>query len=195
MVKWISDSASTLSPLEISILCTLPTKKRMLCSVMSMTPRSELRAERERKVGWKGHMEGPATTASGVSAKRAWAAPTSHNPTLPTTPFRTHNTWSALGKFRLDQFPATARASWGGGGRVQVRGVGLVVAVPGVWGPQVKKSRLQPIRAVGEGRQPMVAVGGHHQQNLPPVKVNGVPSRRHRIPQGRPRLHRHLVVL
>ena len=75
MAKWISDSQSTLSPLQISMWCTLPTKKSVHCSATSMTARSELGAERERKVGWKGQVGGPAGTALGASAKRAWAAP------------------------------------------------------------------------------------------------------------------------
>ena len=74
-------------------------------------------------------------------------------------------------------------------------GVGLVVFVCAVWGPQVKKSPLQPILGVGEGRQAMVAAGGHHQQHVPPLQLNGVPTRLPRLPQGRPRVHRHLVVL
>ena len=76
-----------------------------------------------------------------------------------------------------------------------MRGVGLVVAVPGVGGPQVKKSPLQPTLGVGEGRHPMVAGGGHHQQHVPTLQLNGVASYLPRIPQGRTRLHRHLVVL
>ena len=76
-----------------------------------------------------------------------------------------------------------------------MRGVGLVVAVPGVGGPQVKKSPLQPILGVGGGGQPMVAAGGHHQQQVPPLQLNGVPARLPRLPQGRPLLHRQLVVL
>ena len=74
-------------------------------------------------------------------------------------------------------------------------GVGLVVAVPGVRGPQVKKSPPQAILGGGEGRQPMVAAGGHHQQHAPPLQLNGVLARLPRLPQGRHRLHRHLVVL
>ena len=93
MAKWICESASTLSPLQISAFCTLPTKKRVLCSAISMTTRSELGAERTRKAGWKGQVGGPAGTASGASAKKAWAPHPSHNPTLPSAPFPTHNTW------------------------------------------------------------------------------------------------------
>ena len=74
-------------------------------------------------------------------------------------------------------------------------GVGLVVFVSGVGGPQVKKSPLQPILGVGVGRPSMMAAGGHHQQHVPPMQLNGVPTRLPRLPQGRPRLHRHLVVL
>ena len=51
MAKWISDSAWTLSPLQISMWCIVPTTKRILCSAISMTARSELGAEWERKVG------------------------------------------------------------------------------------------------------------------------------------------------
>ena len=51
-------SALTLSPLQISIWCTFPTKKRTLCSAISMTARLELGAERERKVEWKGQVGG-----------------------------------------------------------------------------------------------------------------------------------------
>ena len=53
-------------------------------------------------MGWKGQVGGAAGTASGASAKRAWAAPPSHNPTLQTTPFPTNNTWSTLGQFQLE---------------------------------------------------------------------------------------------
>ena len=59
----------------------------------------------------------------------------------------------------------------------------------------MNKSPLQPILGVGEGREPMVAASGHHQQHVPPLQLNGVPARLPRLPHGRPRLHRHLVVL
>ena len=68
--------------------------------------------------GEEGGVEGaggePAGTDSRGSAKRAWAASPSHNPTLPTAPFPTHNTWSTLVKSQLDKSPATSRASLGG---------------------------------------------------------------------------------
>ena len=64
---------------------------------------------------------------------------------------------------------------------------------PGVHG--LKKSPVQPILGVGEGGQPMVAAGGRHQQHVPPLQLNGVPARFPRLPQGRTRLHHHLVVL
>ena len=117
MAKWISDSASTLSPLQTSSWCTLPTKNSMHCSPTSMTAKSEAGADREMKVGWKGQVGGPARTVwgGGGLAKRAWAASPSHNPTLPTAPFPTHNTWSTLGQYQLDKSPATSRASLGGG--------------------------------------------------------------------------------
>ena len=41
----------------------------------------------------------------------------------------------------------------------------------------------------------MMAAGGNHQQHVPPLQLNGVPSRLRPIPQGCPRLHRHVVVL
>ena len=50
----------------------------------------------------------------GGSAKMAWAASPSHNPTLPTVPFPTQNTSSTLGQFQLHKSPATSRASLGG---------------------------------------------------------------------------------
>ena len=74
--------------------------------------------------------------------------PQPHPPNRAPSP--THNTWSTLGKSQLDESLATSKGLLGGGG-VQVRGVGLVVAVPGVGGPQVKKSRLQPILGVRGG--------------------------------------------
>ena len=195
MAKWMSHSASTLSPLQTSIWFTLSTKKSLHCSETSMTARSEAGADWERKVGWKGQVGGPAGTASGASAKRAWAAPPSHNPTLPTAPFPTHKTWSVLGKSPLNKSPATARASWGGG--VQVRGVGLVVAVPGIGGPRVKKSPLQPILGVegGGGGNPwwrLVAT----INSMSPL-CNGMVSHRASpaSPRAGPPLHRHLVVL
>ena len=94
----------------------------------------------------------------------------------------------------MGQIPSNVRGLLGGGG-VQVCGVGLVVFVSGVGGPQVKKSPVQPILGVEEGRQPMVAARGHHQQHAPPMQLNGVPARLPRLPQGRPRLHRHIAVL
>ena len=98
------------------------------------------------------------------------------------------------GEVPAGQIPSNVQGLlWGGG--VQVCGVGLVVFVSGVGGPQVKKSPLQPILGVGEGRQSMMAAGGHHQQHVPPMQLNGVPVRFPRLLQGRPRLHRHLVVL
>ena len=192
MARWMSDSAWTVSPLQISIWCTFPTKKRVLCSTLSMTMGSELGAEWESKVGWKGQVGGLAETASGASAKGAWEAPPSHNSSLPTSHFPTHNTWSTLGQSQLDKSPATAGSSGGG---VQERGVGLLVAMLGFGGPQVKKSPLQPILGVGEGRHPMLAASGPHQQHIPPLQLNGVSLHHRRIPEGRPRLHRHLVVL
>ena len=156
MAKWISDSASTLSALRIPIRCTLPTKTSMLCSAISMTARSELMAERESKVGWKGHVGGPVGTPRGRQRRGSGEHP-SHNPTFQTTPFPTHNTWSTLGKSQVDNLPATARVSWagGGGGAVHVRGVGLVVAVPGVGGPQVKKKApCSPSFESGRARNP-----------------------------------------
>ena len=120
---------------------------------MSMMARSELKAEREGKVGWKGQMGGPAGTASGASAKRAWAAPPSHNPTLPHPQHLVH-----AGEVPAGQIPSNGQSLMGGGGGgVRVRGVGLAVAVLGVGGPQVKKSPLQPILGVGGGggRHPM----------------------------------------
>ena len=71
MAKWISDSASMLSPLQISTWCGFPTKKRTLCSAISMTARSELGAEWERNMGWKGQVGGPAGKTPGVSANGA----------------------------------------------------------------------------------------------------------------------------
>ena len=40
----------------------------------------------------------------------------------------------------------------------------------------------------------MVAAGGHHQQHVTPLQLNGVPARLPRLPQGRPCLHRTLSV-
>ena len=94
----------------------------------------------------------------------------------------------------VDQKGSVPLGLFGGGG-VQVCGVGLVVFVSGVGGPQVKKSPLQPILGVGEGRPPMMAASGRHQQHVTPMQLNGVPARLPGLPQGRPRLHRHLVVL
>ena len=77
-------------------------------------------ADREMKVGWKGQVGGPAGTVWGGSAKRAWAASPSHNPTLPTAPFPTHNTWSTLGQSQLDKSLANVQGLLGGGWRASV---------------------------------------------------------------------------
>ena len=112
--KWISDSASTSPPFTTSSWCTLPRKNSMHWGPTSMTARSVAGADREMKVGWKGQVGGPAGSVCGGSANRAWAASPSHNPTLATAPFPTHNTWSTLGRSQLDKSPATSRASLGG---------------------------------------------------------------------------------
>ena len=65
---------------------------------------------RERKVGGKGHVGGPAGTPSEASAKRA------HKPTLSTAAFPTHNTLSTLGKSQLDKTPQRPGPPGGGGG-------------------------------------------------------------------------------
>ena len=65
MAKWISNSASALSPLHTSSWCTLPTNNSMHCSLTSMTARSKAGADQERKVGWKGEVGGLAGTDSG----------------------------------------------------------------------------------------------------------------------------------
>ena len=79
------------------------------------------------------------------------------------------------------QIASNVRGLLGGSG-VQVRGVGLMVFVHAVGGPQVKNSPLQPILGVGEGTQPMVAASGHHQQHVPPLHLNGVPACLPRLP-------------
>ena len=73
------------------------------------------------------------------------------------------------------QVPSNSQGLEGRSG-VQVGGVGLVVAVLGVGGPQVKKGPLQPISVARDGGHPMVAAGGHHQQHVPPLQLNSVPS-------------------
>ena len=98
------------------------------------------------------------------------------------------------GEVPAGQIPSNIQGLLGGGG-VHVCGVALVVFVSGVGGPQVKNSPLQPILGVGEGRQSMMAARNHHQQHVPPMQLNGVPARLPRLPKGRPRLQRHLVVL
>ena len=95
----------------------------------------------------------PAGTNSGGSAQRAWAASPSHNPTLPTAHFPTHNTWSTLRKSRLDKSPATSRASFGGGSTCVVHG-GLVVFVRAVAGPQVKGASCSPSLESGRAGNP-----------------------------------------
>ena len=182
MAKWIPDSTLTLHPLQISIWCTLPMKKSMLCSAISMTARSELGAERERKVGWRGQVGGAGRDRLGGVCKEGLGStplPQPHPPNHP-LPHPQH-------VVHAEEVPAGKIASKGqgllGGGGVQVRGVGLVVAVPGVTGPHIKKSPWQPILGVGEGRQPMVAAGGRHQQHVPPLQLNGVPASLPRLPQ------------
>ena len=180
MAKWISDSASALSPLHTSSWCTLPTKKSMHCSPSSMTARSKAGADRERLGG-----------GIGEEGLGSIPLPQPHPPNRP-LPHPQHVVHA--GEVLAGQITSNVQGLLGGGG-IQVRGVGLVVSVRAVGGPQVKRSPLQPILGVGEGRQPMVAAGGHHQQHVPPLQLNGVPARLPRLPQGPPRLHRHLVVL
>ena len=160
MAKWISNSASTLSPLQTSTSCTLPTKKSMHCSPTSMTARSEAGADRERKVGWKGQVGGPAGTASGGVGEEGLGSTPLPQPHPPNRPLPHPQHLVHAGEVPAGQIPSNVEGFLGWA-VVQVRGVGLVVAVPAVGGPQVKKSPLQPILGVRGGGQPVVAAGGH----------------------------------
>ena len=192
--KWISDSASTSPPLATSSWCTLPTKNSMHWGPTSMKARSEAGADREMKVGWKGQVGGPAGSVWGGVGEEGLGSLPVPQPHPPNRPLPHPQHLVHAGEVPAGQIPSNVQGLLGGDG-VQVCGVGLVVFVSGVGGPQVKKSPLQPILGVGEGRQSMMAAGGHHQQHVPPMQLNGVPARLHRLPQGRPCLHRHLVVL
>ena len=164
----------------------------MLCSAIPMTARSELGADRERKLGWKGLVKGASETASGASVNGAWAAPTSYNPTLLITPFPNAQHLIHAGEVPAGQIPSNGEGLLGGGGG-QVRGVGMVVVVvPGVGRPQVQKSPLQPILVVWGAGNPWLRPVSSMS---PLLQLNGVPVRLPCIPQGRPCLHRHLVVL
>ena len=145
MAKWISDSASALSPLQTSSWCTLPTKISVHCSPTSMTPRSEAGADRERKVRWKGDVGGPAGTDSGGSAKRAWAASPSHSP-LSYPQHLVH-----AGEVPAGQIPSNVQGLLGGGG-VQVCVVGLVVFVGAVH--KLKRAPCSPSLESGGAGNP-----------------------------------------
>ena len=93
MAKWISDSASTLSPLHTSSWCTLPMKNSVPCSPTSMTARSEAGADREMKVGWKGQVGGACRDRLGGGRRRGpgqppppTTPPSQPPPSPPTTP-------------------------------------------------------------------------------------------------------------
>ena len=192
--KWISDSASTSPPFTTSSWCTLPRKNSMHWGLTSMTARSGGRG----RPGDEGGVEGAGGRACrerlrgvGEQGLGSLPLPQPHPPNRP-LPHPQHLVHA--GEVPAGQIPSNVQGLLGGDG-VQVCGVGLVVFVSRVGGPQVKKSPLQPILGVGVGRQSMMAAGGHHQQHVPPMQLNGVLARLPRLPQGRPRLHRHLVVL
>ena len=85
------------------------------------------------------------------------------------------------------QIPSNGQGLQAGSG-VHVGGVGLVPALLGGGGARVKKGPLQPLPGAREGRHPMVATCGHHQQHVPPLHPNGVSAHLRRLPQGRPPL-------
>ena len=78
-------------------------------------------------------------------------------PHPPNRPFPHPQHLVHAGEVPAGQIPSNVQGLLGGGG-VQVCGVGLVVFVSGVGGPQVKKSPLHPILGVGEGRQSMMGL-------------------------------------
>ena len=43
--------------------------------------------------------------------------------------------------------------------------------------------RLQPIPGPRGRRHPMVAAGGHHEQHIPPMQLNGVQAHLPRLPR------------
>ena len=133
MAKWISDSASTLSPLQTSSWCTLPTKNSMHCSPTSMTARSEAGADREMKVGWKGQVGGPAGTVWGGVGEEGLGSLPLPQPHPPNRPLPHPQHLVHAGAVPAGQIPSNAQGLLGGGG-VQVCGVGLVVFVSGVGG-------------------------------------------------------------
>ena len=116
MAKWISDSASTLSPLQTSIWCTLTTKKSMHCSPTSMTARSEAGADRERKVGWKGRAGGNGRDrlgGVGEEGRGSSPLPQLHPPNRP-LPHPQHVVHA--GEVLAGQIPSNVQGLLGGGG-------------------------------------------------------------------------------
>ena len=155
MAKWISAFASTLSPLQISISCTFPRKKRTLCSAISMTARSVLRAERKRKVGWKGKVGGGGPDRLGGVREEGLRSTPLSQPQPPNQPLAHPQHLVHVEAVLAAQIVSNGQGLRGG---VPVRGVGVVVAVRGVRGPQVKESPLQRIlRVGGGGKNPMLA--------------------------------------
>ena len=118
--KWISDSASTSSPLQTSSRCTLPTKNSMHCSPTSMTVRSEAGADREMKVGWKGQVGGPAGTVWGRVGEEGLGSlplPQLHPPNRP-LPHPQHLVHT--GEVPAGQIPSNVQGLVGGGWRPSV---------------------------------------------------------------------------
>ena len=124
MAKWISDSASTLSPLQTSSWCTLPTKNSMHCSPTSMTA---LRGACWDRLG-------------GVREEGLGSLPLPQ-PHPPNRPLPNPQHLVHAGAVPAGQIPSYVQGLFGGDG-VQVCGVGLVLFVSGVGGPQVKNSPL-----------------------------------------------------
>ena len=138
MAKWFSDSPSALSPLQTSIWCTLPTKKSMHCS-----------PDDDGEVGGRGRPgeEGGVERAGGGAGRERLGGvgeeglgsiplPQPHPPARP-LPRPQHLVHA--GEVPAGPIPSNVQGLLGGGG-VQLCGVGLVVFVCAVGGPQVKKS-------------------------------------------------------
>ena len=106
-------------PLADLDLVQLPAKKRMPCTAISMTARSDLGPERERKVGWKGQVGGGWPGPPRGRRRRGpgqhpppTTPPTQPPPSPPTTP---GPRWGSPSWTNPQQRPGPIGGGWGPG--------------------------------------------------------------------------------
>ena len=153
MAKWISDSTSALSALQTSSWC----KKLVEEEHALLTDLDDGEVRGRGRPGEEGGVEGAGGGAGrdrlGGVGEEGLGCISPQRPHRPNRPLPHPQHLVHAGEVPAGQTPGNVQSLLRGAA-VQVPGVGRVVLLRAVGDPQVKKSPLQPILGVREGRQP-----------------------------------------